>query len=161
MLANKLICAFHTYVSPLRCCVLPLLLFRHIYHHMPFPLSSVNIWIHKKIVFFCANWNETKRYGNEYHTVNVSENESEKTDPIGKIAFHRSICVNSTRCELKIYHFLISLESLQLFFRSHRVGKSHKMFSPKLHHFISRMTKFRFEFTDFALVRWGCIGESK
>lgn len=36
--------------------------FSHIYHHMPFPLSSVNIWIHrKKIVFFCANWNETTR----------------------------------------------------------------------------------------------------
>lgn len=56
--------------------------FSHIYHHMPFPLSSVNIWIHQ-------------------------------TDPIGKIAFHRSICVNSTRCDffrIVGYFFFINIE---------------------------------------------------
>lgn len=119
--------------------------FSHIYHHMPFPLSSVNIWIHqKKIVFFCANWNETTRNETICQWISHGKvNENEKTDPIGKIAFHRSICVNSTRCDFfRIVGYF--------FFHQHRVGESRKMFSTKLDHFISTMTKF----TDFALVRW-------
>lgn len=89
--------------------------FSHIYHHMPFPLSSVNIWIHqKKIVFFCANWNETTRNETICQWISHGKvNENEKTDPIGKIAFHRSICVNSTRCDffrIVGYFFFINIE---------------------------------------------------